>query len=311
VTESSDDDDPQLRALRAVWLTLPDQDPPQRGLAELMAAARAHAEVMARPSWWRRLLDALRRPSVLALATVVLLIGGALFVSQHDRALAPTPERAPANAGPAGATPVETTLPPAAPPSVTSPEPVLVPPAEPAKDHLAVDHVAPPKATVATVRPHVAPRADTAKLDPAVVDTGASDRRKTVELQQHPGGTGSGGFAAGSAQIAADDVVADRKSKADATTTTTQAESLADRGEAEAPIRTTNVTKTPARPPAPPVTQLFQQCRSAATRGDCAVVRMLASRIAKQDAGFYRERVVKDGEITKCIAPSPPAAAAE
>jgi hypothetical protein len=53
------------------WLSLPDEDPPERGLAELMAAARAKAEVMAQPPWWKRLADLLKRPPVLALATVI------------------------------------------------------------------------------------------------------------------------------------------------------------------------------------------------------------------------------------------------
>ena len=37
------------------WLSLPDEDPPERGFAELMAAARAKAEMMANPPWWKRL----------------------------------------------------------------------------------------------------------------------------------------------------------------------------------------------------------------------------------------------------------------
>ena len=38
------------------WLSLPDEEPPERGLGELMAAARAKAEIMARPPWWKRVL---------------------------------------------------------------------------------------------------------------------------------------------------------------------------------------------------------------------------------------------------------------
>lgn len=65
------------------WLSLPDEDPPERGLAELMAAARAKAEVMASPPWWKRAFDVLRRPPVLALATVVVLLGGVIVVGHH------------------------------------------------------------------------------------------------------------------------------------------------------------------------------------------------------------------------------------
>ena len=40
MTDHDDDDgadDPQLSSLRAVWLSMPDEEPPQRGLAELTA----------------------------------------------------------------------------------------------------------------------------------------------------------------------------------------------------------------------------------------------------------------------------------
>jgi len=37
------DEVPELRAMRSVWLAMRDEDPPERGLAELLAAARAKA----------------------------------------------------------------------------------------------------------------------------------------------------------------------------------------------------------------------------------------------------------------------------
>lgn len=74
------------------WLSLPDEDPPERGLAELMAAARMKAEVMANPPWWKRLFAVMRRPPVLALATVVVLVGGVIVVGRHhDEAASPAP----------------------------------------------------------------------------------------------------------------------------------------------------------------------------------------------------------------------------
>jgi hypothetical protein len=79
-----DDDDPRLRAMRAVWLTMRHEDPPGSGLAELLAAARAKAETMqAGPTWWQRLVAALRRPQALALATVLVLVGGAVLLGRH------------------------------------------------------------------------------------------------------------------------------------------------------------------------------------------------------------------------------------
>ena len=74
------------------WLSLPDEEPPERGLAELMAAARMKAEVMASPPWWKRLFAVMRRPPVLALATVMILVCGVIVVGRHhDQAAAPAP----------------------------------------------------------------------------------------------------------------------------------------------------------------------------------------------------------------------------
>ena len=91
------DDDPKLRAMRAVWLTMRDEDPPERGMAELLAAARVTAEAMQpRPGLWQRLVAGLRRPPVLAFATVVVLVGGAAIVVGRD---VEVPARSPADPG--------------------------------------------------------------------------------------------------------------------------------------------------------------------------------------------------------------------
>jgi hypothetical protein len=77
-------DDPKLRAMRAVWLTMREEAPPDRGLAELLSAARAKAASMAaRPTMWQRLLAAMRRPQMLAVATVLVLISGAVLVGRR------------------------------------------------------------------------------------------------------------------------------------------------------------------------------------------------------------------------------------
>jgi hypothetical protein len=74
------------------WLSLPDEDPPERGFAELMAAARVKADVMANPPWWKRLFTVARRPPVLALATVVVVLCGVIVVGRpHDQAMSPAP----------------------------------------------------------------------------------------------------------------------------------------------------------------------------------------------------------------------------
>jgi hypothetical protein len=86
------DVDAQLRSLRAVWLAMPDENPPERGLDALMAAARTKAVEMAeastempkQPSWWERFVATLRRPQVLALATVLLLVAGVLVIGDRS-----------------------------------------------------------------------------------------------------------------------------------------------------------------------------------------------------------------------------------
>ncbi len=77
-------DDPQLKSLRAVWLAMPDEDPPERGFADLTAAARVKAEQMAAPSLWQRISALLRRPPLSHCATVLVMIGGAVFLEPTD-----------------------------------------------------------------------------------------------------------------------------------------------------------------------------------------------------------------------------------
>ena len=85
-----DDDDPQLKALRQVWLSMRDEDPPTRGLDALMAAARSHVE-LAKPTLWQRIVAALRSPPMLALATVMILIGGVVLFTRHSDELEKAP----------------------------------------------------------------------------------------------------------------------------------------------------------------------------------------------------------------------------
>ena len=124
------------------WLSLSDEDPPERGLAELMAAARAKAEIMTSPPWWKRVLDLLRRPPVLALATVVVLVGGVIVVGHHPDEVQ--------NAAP----------PPAVQPEALPPAPAAAPDSAPAVAVPAVDQAprreAPPPIEEKP-RPHHAP----------------------------------------------------------------------------------------------------------------------------------------------------------
>ena len=80
-----DDDGDEVRAMRSVWLTMRDEEPPTVGVTALLEAARAEAARMKpRASWWRRSLDVMVRPPMLAAATMVVLIGGGLLINHRS-----------------------------------------------------------------------------------------------------------------------------------------------------------------------------------------------------------------------------------
>lgn len=153
---ANDDDDPQLRSMRAAWRSLPDEDPPERGLAELMAAARQQASVMsnARTPWWKMLF----RPPVLALATVLVLLGGVFAVTATHKGVSPEPTSVDQSTAPVASPAPEPREAPAVPttgglaqPESPSPAPIASPPAiakppspSPAH-HTATRALAPPK----------------------------------------------------------------------------------------------------------------------------------------------------------------------
>lgn len=89
--EHEDDDDPQLKSLRQVWLSMRDEDPSSSGLDALMTAARSQVEVVAKPSLWQRIGTALRRPPMLALATVMILLAGVVIFTRHGYELEKAP----------------------------------------------------------------------------------------------------------------------------------------------------------------------------------------------------------------------------
>lgn len=81
------EDDLDVGSMRSVFSVMraADEEPPMHGLAALMAAATAHAP---KPqTWWQGVTHALRQPPVLALASIAILIGGALVISRPDPSL--------------------------------------------------------------------------------------------------------------------------------------------------------------------------------------------------------------------------------
>jgi len=241
---------------------MPDEEPPERGLAELMAAARVKADAMTRPSWLQRMFAVLRKPPVLALATVMVLLGGVVLIGKRKEQLEPTPppriERptisAPTGSAAVGGAPTEAPVDEVKPAEALErekrEEPTQPTPPRPARRHA-------PASNTATTPSPPPPRVESAKK-PA---TSFDDDTK-LESDSAPGA-----MTGGEAQAA------------------------------EPP----KASAAPKQDRATPVSQYFTQARTAATRGDCAAARVLAGRIAKQDAQYYRDVVVNDATIKKCL----------
>lgn len=294
------DDDAQLRQLRQVWVSMRDEEPSDRGLASLMAAAREKAselEAEAQPSWWQRTLATLRRPPVMALATVTVLLGGALFVTQRSakmkvEATAPvvqTTRLAEESATAPAATPTE--MPPAAAPGVAASGSS----AAWAGDSSGPADPAPPPASGTTrpaapvdtrSRPQPEPsRSDNALAD--VTESGGekltSDDDRAAPMQPERGAVGGSMGGAGTAT----------GSKTPVT---------------RAPLANKNAASTPTADAStqagPTIDQLVKQCETAAARNDCATVRELARRIAASSPGIYKKRVGTNVAVTRCLSVS-------
>ena len=75
-----------------------DEEPPVRGLAELMTAASARVSASKTPSRWQRLSVVLRQPPILAVTSIAILIGGALAISRSDAVNPRVPPHVPVEA---------------------------------------------------------------------------------------------------------------------------------------------------------------------------------------------------------------------
>ena len=283
MTADDDDiDDASLKSMRAVWLSMRDEEPPAAGMSGLLAAARERADAMrAQPTWWQRALAQLRRPPALAFATVMLLVGGAVVVTRNvDRkvesetaAVAPAEELryredtrdqevqtqpAPADKldEPALATPVV--------PEPPKPEPKPRPKRE--------------------VSVGKKPRGGAARED--VAGPNEPDRDDRFDTETKPKGDFGGGR--------------------DATTTVLESPGRAEPSTAPPPPKEAKaeerVTVTDRGTTAtPPNEQLARQAESAATRGDCAAVRTIVGKLKQQDERFYKSRLGKNAAVTKCL----------
>jgi hypothetical protein len=297
--------DLKLRAMRAVWLEMRDEDPPSGGLADLLAAARVKAEAMQpRPSWWQRLLAEMRRPTALALATIVVLIAGAVLVGRR-------------------------TLPEAG--TVEPPVPEHVarePPATPAAGHLetrgemrneardeARDGVLAPQpaspAPAAPTRPPP-PQADPA-IDPgAAASEAAVGRGKSAKARPssanapppepapppRPTASSPSRSRDDASKFIEDHAAGPAPAKPEAPAAETTGTGGADSSTNAAPIVTG--PKGAASAPAAPVGELIRQCQAAAQRGDCPAALRLLEQITRTDRASA-DRISRASPVAKCL----------
>jgi len=302
--------DESLSSMRSMFREMRDEEPSDRGMAALMAAAREQAEQMKpKRSWWAVLLEQLRRPPVLAMATVVVLIGGAVVVSQrHDRGEMQTESEM------AESTPTETLDKTAAsPPAIADGK---------ARDRLEGGESQQDVDAVAT-----------GSTAPTVPEKPVVAQRPRPTVAKPPGGRTKG---------TAPDGVADQFAMAEPAAEPPPIE--AKKEDAKAPMElaigdedmqpksgvaeSTGAAAPPApdrkpvsrkplpaiegedRAADPTIAQLVKQCEVAAAKNDCAAVRSIAQKIAKQDPSTYRSKVSKNAAVARCLEPPVPVEAA-
>jgi hypothetical protein len=273
VTADDDDiDDASLKSMRAVWLSMRDEEPPAAGMSGLLAAARDKADAMrAQPTWWQRLFTQLRRPPALAFATVLLLVGGAALVTRNvDNKV----ESETAAVAPADELRVREVTPDREEVQQPPPEAVVAQPVVPEK----VEPKPRPKKDVVAGGKRTQPRAG-AKLDD---DVGPNEPTRDDRFEADAAPT----FAEGKdpspvlespGRVDRQDPPKAQKSAGEQVTITGQA------------------TTTP------PNEQLARQAESAATRGDCPAVKAIVGKLKQQDERFYKARLGKNAAVTKCL----------
>jgi len=293
---SGDDDEGlQVSAMRAVWLTMRDEEPPEGGMASLLAAARAKAAAMRPPSWWRRALAALHRPQVLAFATVVVLLGGGAVVvgrrgeapafqrdDDAERAGRPVP-RAPAPSQDTRSAPKAAL----AAPTITERTSVAMP-AKPA-----------PAPAPVSARPGAGPAGS------APAGAGSPDARGDAPVpigglaMPTPGGEGASGELT-IERVAAPPPAAVKQQRSPVAHRAGPARAvygasaaMADGDEVSAVPAASEEAGEPRR--------LAGDCETAASRGDCVTVRRLVGKITRTDRS-YRARLAKDSAVAKCLA---------
>lgn len=309
----ADDDDPQLGGLRSIWLSMPDEDPPERGLADLMAAARTKADEMAQPSLWQRIVAMMRRPPALALATVVVLVAGTVLVSNRrerfESTSAPAADQGSAVGGEAMM----------APPPVATPTRSAAPAPSPASPGVAPSVETGNAAAFDSSSVEQKPaKAEADERGKARASRASAGKSKPVTS---PAPTLKAAKASGDDSLDGEGATDDLAKKTDRRRDMKPAPEPELRGEKlqlaepEAPAEetyapvaggvpaqtaTADADVAPAKKPQQGAAQLHAQARTAASRNDCAAVKVMVQRIAKQDPAYYRANVTKDAAIVKC-----------
>jgi hypothetical protein len=306
------ENDPVMRSMRSVWLSMREEDPPEAGISALLAAAREKAESMqaSKVPWWQRVFAVLRRPPVLAIATVVVLVGGAVLVANRRDAVEVAPVVEP------------TPLPP--PPEIIAPDapgvvaqskesnaenkpdttiPDVKVPEEQLQTRADIPHRDPPPPVRRVTKPPIVVKppmvAPSTEKPPVTANSGLDYSESTT----------AGTTAAPPAQdprpapepkpkleIAQED----DRTVAPGRAPSTVPDKTKQTGEANGEDAEREGGKH-EREREPSIDQLVNQCISAASRGDCAAVRATASRVKKADPGAFRARLERQPTIARCL----------
>jgi hypothetical protein len=120
-------------------------------------------------------------------------------------------------------------------------------------------------------------------------ETAAPRREDAIDNDQGESGV-IGGVVSGDATVAPTTRAPRKK---DATPQAPEAQTTTVESNGVQPDKAAQTTKT--------IAQLIAQCESAASRNDCGAVKALAARIKVGDAAAYKQRVIKNASIARCL----------
>lgn len=318
-----------FRQVRALYASLPEEDPPAALSAQLLAAAAEQAEAAARPGLVERLRAWLapiaQHPGLAAAASLLLVAGvaGALYVTggaelapTGARSKAPAPETAPAPASAAGEpAPLAETRGGGAQELAASEEAGAEAAADVGDVDKDRDEAEARRTRGSGGRPPGNPRrsrrsADRGVVGGSIADEGSGagalqvDRRPPAPPRQ----------SAGTTATTTSDAPAERR-EAQASPSAPPPAAEPARSEASAPAGAGPAKRAPARKaaknqeqPAPrqesagEAAALHRRAREAAGAGECATVVALGRRIRKLDPSYHTKVFVRDDALRDCLA---------